>query len=121
MTREHPSVAWRRLTQLWARTNAHGEWPIDKDQAVGLILQFAKLKPERSHSADWVTKPDFDNMAKAVADALTGLAYHDDSQVTRSVQFKDYAVDSWCKVVIVWGESLVAMHRRMHALIQGLK
>lgn len=28
-----------------------------------------------------ITKPDLDNIAKAIADSLNGVAYHDDSQI----------------------------------------
>lgn len=36
------------------------------------------------------TKPDTDNIAKAILDALNGLAYHDDSQVTDLTVRKRY-------------------------------
>lgn len=36
-------------------------------------------------------KPDADNVAKAVLDALNGLAYEDDSQVQELVIIKKYA------------------------------
>lgn len=39
-----------------------------------------------------VKKPDLDKLARAVKDGLKGIAYLDDSQVTRLVVGKDYAV-----------------------------
>ena len=39
------------------------------------------------------TKPDADNIAKAVLDALNGLAYTDDSKVTRLVVVKLYGTE----------------------------
>lgn len=36
------------------------------------------------------TKPDVDKLLRAVLDALTGVAYHDDSQVVRAVISKAY-------------------------------
>lgn len=40
----------------------------------------------------WPTKkPDWDNAGKLVADALNGLAYHDDAQIVRAVTVKRWA------------------------------
>ena len=36
-------------------------------------------------------KPDFDNIAKAICDALNKEAYHDDSQIVRAYVFKYYS------------------------------
>lgn len=38
-----------------------------------------------------VVKPDADKLARAICDALTGIAYHDDAQVTDLVCRKRYA------------------------------
>lgn len=38
-----------------------------------------------------VTKPDFDNLAKLVADALAGVAFHDDAGVADGIVHKRYA------------------------------
>ena len=40
-----------------------------------------KSKPKRVRSEPDTFKPDFDNIEKLIADALTGLAYEDDKQV----------------------------------------
>lgn len=40
-----------------------------------------KSTPKKIVSADDIVKPDVDNIAKVVLDALDGLAYDDDSQV----------------------------------------
>ena len=37
------------------------------------------------------SKPDCDNIAKIILDALNGIAYHDDSQITKLVVCKKYA------------------------------
>lgn len=48
-----------------------------------------KLKPSAPH---WpVTTPDLDKLARAVLDALTGVAYRDDAQVVRMQLEKTYA------------------------------
>lgn len=44
---------------------------------------YAKSKRREMANAPCMVKPDCDNIAKAVLDALNGVAYHDDAQVTR--------------------------------------
>ena len=53
------------------------------------------------------TKPDADNVAKAVLDALVGLAMEDDSQVTVLMMEKIYSEEPYVEVKIHprdWGE-----------------
>lgn len=45
-------------------------------------------------------KPDADNVAKAICDALNGLAYHDDSQITMLCVSKHYTENPGCLVRI---------------------
>ncbi|MEE8382241.1 MAG: RusA family crossover junction endodeoxyribonuclease [Thermodesulfobacteriota bacterium] len=40
-----------------------------------------------------IKKPDLDNLAKAVLDALSGICYNDDSQIVSMGLFKSYVVD----------------------------
>ena len=47
-------------------------------------------------------KPDCDNITKIVADALNGIAYHDDKQIVINVIEKHYAEEPRVEVVI-WG------------------
>lgn len=42
-----------------------------------------KSTPRSVERLPWTCKPDADNIAKAVLDALTGVAWHDDKQVVR--------------------------------------
>ena len=49
------------------------------------------LKP--SAPADHTTKPDLDNLIKAIKDALKGLVWVDDSQVCRLVADKKYGAE----------------------------
>lgn len=44
-------------------------------------LPLPKSRPKRVESEPCTVKPDIDNVAKAVLDALNGIAYEDDSQV----------------------------------------
>lgn len=48
--------------------------------------------------AGYTHKPDCDNIAKIVLDALNGLAYKDDSQITAMLVFKEYGEQA--KVIV---------------------
>jgi Holliday junction resolvase RusA-like endonuclease len=48
-------------------------------------------KPKSSKLAYPTTKPDADNIAKAVLDALNGILWHDDKQVCQLTIHKVYA------------------------------
>jgi Holliday junction resolvase RusA-like endonuclease len=50
--------------------------------AIALTFVFEKPKSEKKSTVHKVTKPDLDKLLRAVLDALTGIAYADDSQVT---------------------------------------
>lgn len=49
--------------------------------SVSLTFYFAKPKSEKKLVLHKTTKPDIDKLLRAVLDALTGIAYQDDSQV----------------------------------------
>jgi Holliday junction resolvase RusA-like endonuclease len=68
------------------------------DQAVSVVIDFVFARP-KSHlrssgepkpSAPSLPRPDVDNAAKAVLDSLNGIAWLDDSQVSRLVVEKSY-------------------------------
>lgn len=45
-------------------------------------------------------KPDIDNISKAILDALNGLAYKDDNQVTELIAEKKYALEDRITIVL---------------------
>ena len=47
-----------------------------------------------------IKKPDWDNVAKSVADAMNGVVYLDDSQIVRAVIRKAYAAEAGIDVVV---------------------
>ena len=47
-----------------------------------------------------VKKPDCDNIAKAILDALNGLAYEDDSQIVSAVILKRYGFPARVEVML---------------------
>lgn len=55
-------------------------------------VSWSKAKKEAATKGDVLptTKPDIDNLAKCVLDALNGIAYRDDNQVVRLEVSKFY-------------------------------
>lgn len=53
-----------------------------------------KKKKELLYNIDYTKKPDVDNIAKSILDALNGYAYKDDSQVSALLVFKNYAEEN---------------------------
>ncbi len=57
-----------------------------------------KKKEELLYQINYTKKPDADNIAKAILDALNGLAYKDDSQVSALLVLKDYGEENKIEV-----------------------
>lgn len=83
-------------------------------QGVSLILTFYMPRPKNhfrsngslkpvSESTEHLKKPDLDKLIRCVLDALTGIAYLDDSQVLRIDALKCYSSVSGCSIVIEEG------------------
>ena len=65
------------------------------------ILIVAQFKKAVSSKKDAPTmKPDWDNIGKAVCDALNGIAYRDDSQIVHSEVMKVWARDGVPKIIV---------------------
>ena len=47
-------------------------------------------------------RPDIDNLVKLVLDALNGVAWHDDCQISSLTAIKKYAEKSKTKITISW-------------------
>lgn len=76
---------------------AEGATIIDGPVELHVVFTFARPKSHftskgaiRSGAPDYPGKSDIDKLCRAVADALTGIAYRDDSQVVRLVAHKRY-------------------------------
>ena len=80
---KHPIHAYKQAIRL-AYVNAGGE-VLDGPVHVSVICWFDRpkghSKKRKEHPEPKTTKPDSDNLAKAILDGLNGIAYHDDSQV----------------------------------------
>lgn len=72
----------RAITSAWVRANGK-DVAFPKGTPVQVDIDVFKPAPKgaRDGSVAYVVKPDTDNIAKLVLDALNGYAYEDDSQV----------------------------------------
>jgi Holliday junction resolvase RusA-like endonuclease len=62
---------------------------------------WSKRKQQQALDGDLIPgKPDLDNVAKAVLDALNGVIYLDDKQVIRLVAEKKYSLDPRVEVYV---------------------
>lgn len=78
-----------------------------KGAPVELIITTHRQKPKSVKWYDEDThKPDADNIAKLVMDALSGVAYEDDAQVTKLTVIKDRRTDKpdITTVQVIWEE-----------------
>ena len=71
---------------------------LDITRPISILVVFCFCRPQSLLKADLTTaemthvkKPDVDNLLKSVMDALNGVAWTDDSQVTTAVTSKKYA------------------------------
>ena len=73
------------------------------------VRDCVKLAEATGESVACTKKPDWDNIAKAICDALSGLAWKDDAQVSAGVVSKEYtAGDSGIGIKIIFGEDKLA-------------
>jgi len=71
------------------------------DVWVTLTRPYPTSWPKWRHTSEAATaKPDVDNLAKSVIDALNGVAYHDDAQVAYLSVSKEWGNDWSLRVII---------------------
>ena len=91
--------AWTQAAR-WAARQA-GVGLVAKPRAVKLVVTFMFVKPPSVKHRDCHTvKPDIDKLLRAVLDALTGIAYEDDAQVTAVDAKKCYGGIEQCVVEV---------------------
>ena len=70
---------------------------------VTAFIEITKKYPEswpktKKVESPCLTRPDLDNIAKSILDALNGIAYKDDNQVSTLIISKEYAAEDIIKV-----------------------
>lgn len=105
---------WRDRVSLVARELMRGREPLTVP--VALVLEFYSLRPKGHLRSNGevkpnaqrrpTAKPDFDKLARSVADALNGICYRDDAYVVEAVIRKRYTRPDqpYCGVAITVGE-----------------
>ena len=104
--------AWcKSLDEMWGRVFAGRTFPLCDDPGFPfhLLLDFWVPRPQRCKRDLPTVRPDLDKLERAVLDALTGLLYVDDAQVTYVTKKKRYIPFSHSKlgkpgVLISWRE-----------------
>ena len=72
--------------------NAYYEIPASASRVRRRKMDNGELLPTK--------KPDFDNVAKIICDALNGIAYNDDSQVVEAIVKKRYSTQPRVDVLV---------------------
>lgn len=79
--------------QLQVEITANFQIPKSKPKNKRVEMLAGQVRPTK--------KPDCDNIAKAILDALNGIAYHDDSQIVTLAVEKWYLPDEPCVIVTI--------------------
>lgn len=79
--------------QIEARIKAFFPIPRSTSQSKRIQMVIGKIQPAK--------KPDIDNIAKSVLDALNGMAYQDDSQIVKLIIEKWYSNDPHVEVELI--------------------
>lgn len=67
-------------------------FPLIEKKEIEISIYFYLKRPKKNRcDSPHLKKPDLSNLVKAVEDALTGLIYKDDSQITHIEARKQYA------------------------------
>ena len=92
---------WRDLIRLVAQE--HATW--QSWGAVGIDAVFLMPTPKtypKTKEKPMVTRPDIDKLQRALFDALTGVFYRDDSQITKVTIEKRYGREKTGVYVNIW-------------------
>ncbi len=103
VSRQHPVHAYRDGIAVTAK--AAGATVTEDSVSVTIAATFCRPKSHRNKgglkkTAPLLPREDVDNLAKAVLDALTGVAWHDDKQVASLQIVKSYGTAGATEVTI---------------------
>lgn len=98
----------KAIAETWKQATKNFKYDPEQPLYVNLVfgLPIAKSTPKgkAEQMAQGIirhtNKPDADNLAKAVMDALNGVAWEDDSQVVKVNIFKEYAKEPYVYIYI---------------------
>lgn len=99
---------WERTASILAKSEMALSRPISRPVEVFIVLSFSipaswsRKRRSKALAGDigHTTKPDADNAAKAALDALSGIVYRDDSQITDLIVRKRYSETPQVQVTV---------------------
>jgi crossover junction endodeoxyribonuclease RusA len=86
-------------------------------EGVEINVIFHMARPKTVKRKEPFKRPDIDKLARAVLDALTGVAYDDDEQVVKLTASKEYAETEGAWIKIIDREKLSRSLNRAEAVI----
>lgn len=92
-------MAWR--AQVGAAAKVAGCIPIEG--AITISMAFRYEKPKSVKRDKPTVPPDLDKQIRSILDALTGVAYKDDSQVVEITATKEYGSIAGVDVIVTGG------------------
>lgn len=96
--------AWVRQCAVAACGQPVLPGPVELHMYVRIPVPASWSKKKRAAALAWelfpTGKPDLDNVAKLLADALNGILWRDDSQIVRMVLSKRYGVEAETSVQV---------------------
>lgn len=93
VSRKHPVTAYKEAIGYAALENRPPGWPMGRPMELKLLFIF-KAPDGVKDGTPHTSKPDADNLAKAVKDALNGVLWNDDCQVSILYAEKRYESDN---------------------------
>jgi crossover junction endodeoxyribonuclease RusA len=93
---------WRQEVAGACIARLNGGLPAASDIPVSIKIAFFFDRPKSAKKSvqQKVTKPDLDKLARSILDALTGIAFADDSQVTDLHVTKGFGSPARAEIVI---------------------
>jgi crossover junction endodeoxyribonuclease RusA len=88
--------SWRQRVTRAARATGEPMWV---DTPLRLTVTFWLRKPKSAKRTAPSVRPDLDKLVRAIGDAITGVLYKDDAQLTTLVAMKRYTQGGDCVVI----------------------
>jgi crossover junction endodeoxyribonuclease RusA len=112
-------LARAEVTQAFQ--DAAPNWkPWEGPVALSLDVAHATAEKDRWEGRFCRRKPDLDNVAKLVSDALNGVAYLDDAQIVQMEAVKRYAATSGIEVRLIFSEPVAKPKHGWEKTSEGL-
>lgn len=103
ITSDNPKLkSWRQelsKAAIAACVDCEG-WPLESRIPVQVALQFFFKPPQKTNGKEKTTRPDVDKLMRAVLDGMTGIVYHDDSQVAHAQISKIFGIPERVEIYV---------------------